>query len=293
MVNKVDSDNKDRARESLKTTGFFRVKSLVIHRVGFKFLAKFLLKRAATCVEDLVFRPVRINIDTVFVVGCGHSGTTLIAAKIGRHDQVLAIGKESNIFVPYKSSLYMSSRILAEWADFAFNQNKTCVLEKTPKHLYYVDRINKVSPDHKMIAMIRNPLDTVASLYNRFKDLDLCVERWVNDNARLVRVMESRQVMVVRFEDLTTAPEKTLEEICQFVGLRFDPDILDIGVTAYHDNESTSSNMRIRSRQVSREITPNVGGWKKTLTEEQARYVLRRTKEVADRLGYHSSSEAL
>ena len=266
--------------------GMFTIKSLVIHKVTFRFLFKYLLKRAVTKIEDWFFRPVRITVNTVFVVGCGHSGTTLLAAKLGRHNDILSIGKESNLFLPYKNSLYMSSRILAEWQDFALSDKKQCVLEKTPKHLYCVDRISKVAPDHKMVAMIRNPLDTVSSLNKRFHDLDLCIDRWINDNNQVLALAEKEQVLVVRFEDLTMSPEKVFGEVCRFAGLSYDPAILDAGETAYLDNETTSSNMRVRSRQVSRKITQNIDGWKASLSEDQARYVIQRTRVVAEKLGY-------
>ena len=269
-----------------KIKGFFTIKSLVIHRVTFTFWVKYHLKRVVTKFEDFVFSPVKITINTVFVVGCGHSGTTLMAAKLGRHNSILSIGKESNLFLPYKNSLYMSSRILAEWQDFALSEQKHCVLEKTPKHLYCVDRISKVVPDHKMVVMIRNPLDAIASLYKRFKDLDLCIDRWVNDNTHILALIESEKVIIVRFEELTLSPEKVFGDVCSFVGLPYDPVILDAGETAYRDNERTHSNMRIRSRQVSREITRNIDGWKACLSEKQASYVIQRTKVVAKRLGY-------
>lgn len=269
-----------------KVKGFFTIKSLVIHRVTFTFWVKYLLKRVVTKFVDFVFSPAKITIKTVFVVGCGHSGTTLMAAKLGRHNGILAIGKESNLFLPYKNSLYMSSRILAEWQDFALSEQKLCVLEKTPKHLYCVDRISKVVPDHKIVVMIRNPLDAIASLYKRFNDLDLCIDRWVNDNTQILALAEKRQVIVVRFEELTQSPERVFGDVCSFVGLPFDSAILDAGETAYLNNETTHSNMRIRSRQVSRKITRNIDGWKACLSEKQASYVTQRTHVVAKRLGY-------
>lgn len=280
-------NQKRKAGSYQKVKGLFKIKSLVIHRVGFAFLVRFALKSAVNALQDFMFRPAIIENNTIFVVGCGHTGTTLMAAKMGQHSKVLAIGKESNVFIPYKCSLYMSSRILSEVVDVAIYNGKTSVLEKTPKHLYFIDRIQKVAPDCKIIAMTRNPLDTVSSLYKRFDDLELCVERWINDNTRVLSEVKKGRVMRVRYEDLTAFPEKTFHDVCKFTGLSFESSMLDGGRTVYLDNEKTSSNMRIRSRQVSRKITNNFGGWRKVLSEAQAHYVVDKTKHVAAQLGYH------
>lgn len=187
----------------------------------------------------------------------------------------------------------MSSRILSELADVAIVGGKTCVLEKTPKHLYFIDRIKQVAPACKIIAMTRNPLDTVSSLYRRFGNIEFCVERWINDNARVLTEVRKGRVLLVRYEDLTAFPEQTFHDVCNFTGLSFESSILNDGESVYLDNEKASSNMRIRSRQVSRKITNNYGSWKKVLSEAQARYVLDKTKGVASQLGYHSFHDGL
>lgn len=50
------------------------------------------------------FEPkVEIYSKTVFVVGCGHSGTTLVTSVLSRHSKFFAVGYESECFIPVHS----------------------------------------------------------------------------------------------------------------------------------------------------------------------------------------------
>ena len=230
------------------------------------------------CVSDLRFG---------FVIGCGHSGTTLTAAKLGSHSDVFLIGRETNAFGPGIGA-HCSRRIVTEWSYFAEVEGKGLVLEKTPKHVHSVKKITRVIPDAMFIATVRNPLDNVASLYARFGSLDGAIARWKADNNCILSLRRKSCVRVVKYEYLTGSPDPGFKELCSFFGLKWEPEVLEKSETVY-DSVRQEGNMAIRAEQVAKEVKPRINTWPSVLTKGQADRVLRRTGRLAEKLGYEYS----
>lgn len=232
-------------------------------------------------------RPLETSRSFLFVAGCGHSGTTLTAARLGNHSQVLLIGRETGAFLPATGAL-CAKRIAAQWEYFAELQGRSFILEKTPKHIHAIRRIKKVVPEARIIVTVRNPLDNVASLFERFGDLQGAIRRWKADNREALRVMTRPDVLIVRFENLTANPSTEFRRICDFSGLCWEDGILEARSSAY-DVENQDQNMRRRARQVSDPIQSNVGGWRKLISPNQARRITSATKRIAVQLGYENA----
>jgi len=242
-------------------------------------------------VPDSFVKPYVSGLRTVFVIGCGHSGTTLTAAKLGGHSHVFLIGRETNAFGP-SFGAHCSRRIVTEWSYFAELEGKSLILEKTPKHVQSVNRIRRVIPDARFIATVRNPLDNIASLYVRFGNLDAAIGRWKVDNKIILLRQGERYFNVIRYEELTGNPDSGFKELCRYCGLPWESGLLDEGETAY-DSVRQEGNMAIRAAQVAKEIEPKVNTWPSVLTERQASIILRRTKSLAERLGYGYSENLM
>lgn len=263
------------------------IKYRVVHRVSLKDALIIYSRLIVRKLEDLFASPVITKRKTLLVAGCGHSGTTLLAAKLGNHPDIFAVGRETEFLLPDKNSLVTASKLLSEWAYCAEYLGKEYILEKTPKHIYFLERAALIAPNRKVLVTIRNPLDNVASLYKRFGDLDLSIERWINDNHIVAGLAGSGYVHVIRYEDLTADPETTFTSLFEFIGANFDPVILEEGKTAY-DSAELKGNMVIRRDQVKSRIRVNNGSWRKVLDEDQARYVWEKVSVVAQALGYQT-----
>lgn len=257
----------------------------VDHRLPFKTWAKIQLKSLSQSLGSVTVRPIESNIRSCFVVGCGHSGTTLMAARIGSAKECFPIARETGLFMPDRG-LHATTTALRELLYVAEAAGKEMLVEKTPKHIHAIDNIRKVLPEARIVLMTRNPLDNCASLYKRFGNLDYCIERWCLDNREAVKAKSHGSfVHHVRFEDLTERPEQTLQSVYRFLDLTWEADILDAGQTAY-DKLSGSGNIVVRREQVAKPITLNRDSWKKVFTEEQRDLVTSRTRELASELGY-------
>ncbi len=222
-----------------------------------------------------------------FIAGCGHSGTTLLTAKLSNHPAVFTVGRESNNFSPLRN-LYFSREIVREWCFTAEQYGKSHVIEKTPKHVHVLNRILRIAPEAKIILMIRNPLDTCSSLYKRFNSVSTAVKRWNLDNQAVLSNIEkySNSVLVIRYEDLTECPEKSMEKIVQFLDLPWDEIILSAGETVFDKTSLRSKTMQLRRDQVQTAIRSNTGNYRENLSPDQSELVLKKTGAVARSLGY-------
>ena len=222
-----------------------------------------------------------------FIAGCGHSGTTLLSAKLSKHPAVFAVGRESNNFSPLRNR-YFSREIAREWCYTAEQFEKSHVIEKTPKHVQTLDRILMVLPHANIVLMVRNPLDTCASLFLRFKNLDMGLKRRIQDNKAVITFKKRfpYSIKIVLYEELTENPLYEMPEICQFLDLEWNADILGEGDTVYSLIEQRSENMISRKEQVRLRIVPNSGKWKDRLTEQQIDLIKHKTEALADSLGY-------
>jgi len=233
---------------------------------------------------------VKSPISTAFVVGCGHSGTTLVAAKLGLIPGCFLPGWETGLFLPI-TGLNAGKQGIQALLKTAESVGATTFLEKTPKHVHCVSRIDRILPKSKYLVVVRNPLDTCASLYKRFSDLPLCVERWNIDNEAALQVLSNGRAVKIVFEEMVADPSATFLLAAQFLGLSWNEAYLDAKPTAY-GRVSDGANMKLRAHQVAGSIGSRVNVWRESLSEDQARYVVTQTRSVALRLGYELSGES-
>src|SRR5436309_3209703 len=115
-----------------------------------------------------------------FICGCGHSGTTLIAAILASHPQVYIPFEETNIFfkwAPLAMFRYWKIRTAARRA------GKSFLLEKTPRHIRRVERIRRMVPGARFVVPVRDGRDVVASIGRRLGNRKEALDRWISDNS--------------------------------------------------------------------------------------------------------------
>jgi len=110
-------------------------------------------------------------------------------------------------------------------------------LEKTPGHLEYIELIEELVDRPRFVHIVRRGADTVASLHavtHEYPDdwsgamsIDECIDRWSRSVARTDARSGDPNHFAVQYEQLASRPEPVLREICEFLGVRFEPDALD------------------------------------------------------------------
>lgn len=228
--------------------------------------------------------PIEAPLATGFVVGCGNSGTTLVAARLGNHPQVFVIPHETGLFRPSRRLGRARWQVL-DWMAKARASGASVMLEKTPKHVHAAARIRRLLPEARMIVVLRNPYDTCLSLKKRFGSLDFAIDRWQIDNAAALGLRDEPRAAFVRYERLTVEPEAELARLLAFLGLAWDPAVLAEGGTAYDTEKQRHRTMRLRAEQVRQPIRPNTGQWRRELAVDEIARIAAATGPLWSALG--------
>ena len=109
-------------------------------------------------------------------------------------------------------------------------------LDKTPAYALVLEFLAKLYPKARYLVLTRHPMAVWSSYVDSFFDGDFeaahrqnpLLERYVPAIARFLR---ERPVALerVRYEELVREPEATLGRLCGFLGVAFDPRMVDYG----------------------------------------------------------------
>ena len=98
--------------------------------------------------------------------------------------------------------------------------------------VHYVDEVRAVYPDARFILLVRDPRDVAVSarksVFSPCHPL-LNAELWDHQQQiglRLLERLPPEAITLLRYEDLTAAPEDTLRALCTVLGEEFEPDML-------------------------------------------------------------------
>lgn len=107
------------------------------------------------------------------------------------------------------------------------------VMDKSLDSVHYAAELMQLFPDLLFLNVVRDPRAQVASM-NRaiIHDFDITLNAiaWT-DAHRTGRALAERypeRVLTVRYEDFLSDQERTLRQICAFIGMEFLPQMLDV-----------------------------------------------------------------
>ena len=129
--------------------------------------------------------------------------------------------------------LPLPEAISSAYAAFAHAHGKERWADKTPDYIDHLALLARLFPKARFVHMIRDGRDVALStidLKRLHRHAATCGYFWSRQigTARTVgRRLGSRRYFEVRYEDLIGSPEPILRRLCDFVGLAFDPALLD------------------------------------------------------------------
>jgi hypothetical protein len=192
---------------------------------------------------------------TVFVLGIGHSGSTLLGRMLDMHPDVLCVGEllrlEQALAKPdtkcFCGELVSGCPFWTRWRarlpetvqrdyrkwDFALldrmraSENRRVLVDLSKTRAYRLTKRWR-EPRVGYILLVRDPRGVLRSHLARGEDLreQLKVHRkWIG---RLMDFAEDRRdrCLVMHYEDLVQSPEARTRGVCEFLGLEFVPELL-------------------------------------------------------------------
>lgn len=126
----------------------------------------------------------------------------------------------------------LGEAIRTVFALYAAHQGKERYGDKTPVNVLHMRRISEVLPEARFVHVIRDGRDVTASYLDHGLLPGGVVEsayRWraqVRRGRRDGSRLGSDRYREVRYEQLVEEPERVLRQLCEFIELRFSPEML-------------------------------------------------------------------
>ncbi|MFG1694339.1 sulfotransferase family protein [Nonomuraea sp. NPDC049309] len=124
---------------------------------------------------------------------------------------------------------------------------KDIIVDKTPGNVFIWERLRYVWPEAKFLFMLRHPEGVVSSLQKR-KNNTATRESLEATALKYFKPLEQARTAIgglsVRYEELTAKPEAVTREICAYLGVEWEPGMLEYG---RHDQGRFAPNLGDRS----------------------------------------------
>ena len=138
--------------------------------------------------------------------------------------------------------------------------------DQTPKNMYYLNEILSYFPNAKVINMVRDQRDVLLSQKNKWKrrflgasyiPLSEAIRSYINYHPILsARVWNSslkyskefkdnKRVKIVKFEDLLVEPIRIVKELCQFLEIEFNKEMLKVPVVGSSTQQDNNNQLLI------------------------------------------------
>jgi hypothetical protein len=127
------------------------------------------------------------------------------------------------------------------------NSGKKVIVDKTPNNLFMWKRLPQAWPQARFIFLLRHPAGVVDSLM-RLKP------NQVEDE--VIAKVKRYTGRTVRYEELTAEPERVTKEICDYLGVDWEPGMLDYGAASHGPYKPKLGDWsdKIRSGQIDSDI---------------------------------------
>ncbi len=164
------------------------------------------------------------------------------------------------------------------------------VIEKTPRHVLYLDTIARVFPDAHFVNVVRDPVDVASSLlgvpFESSRSMLSYAQRWT-ESIQAARVFASEhpdRLRTVVYETLVREPEAVTRDVCAFVGLPYESAMLEEFGREAGRNVGRGEAWK---RDVKSGVIMNRQGvWRTRMTPGQAWLVAQATRGRRRELGY-------
>lgn len=194
-----------------------------------------------------------MRLPSFLIIGAAKSGTTTLYHYLSQHP---------NIYMPYRKepAFFAVDEKYAqglEWYASLFNDAKPDQIcgeastdyTKFPQYPETAARIAQTLPEVKMIYIMRNPVDRAYAYYmhwgrqlgyketfeERMKQTNIYLDAsyYIMQIEQYLQFFPKESFRFLLMDDLIQQPAKSLQEICQFIGVSHDIDLMsNMGIVA-------------------------------------------------------------
>jgi len=185
---------------------------------------------------------------------------------------------------------HLKHEVFALFARYEAHLNrKTRWCEQTPRNVFYIDTIHELFPEARFVQIVRDPRDVLLSQKNRWKRRKLeknkrpwrvtfrewlnyhpitMMKLWVSASKRVGRHTDMPYYMSIRYEDLLAEPNKTLSQVCAFLGLEYQSTMVEVPQVGSSLKNDEPGRKGLNASKVS--------GWKKGGLTQAETYICER-----------------
>lgn len=203
-----------------------------------------------------------------------------------------------------RGSIQLFLKSINYFAYSVFDKEETLWIgDKNPIYSISTNRFRKIFPDSKFVCIVRDYRDNFISI-KRLADKEVAVEapilalqvaRW-RYFVRLFGSCKRRfpdRFHIVRYEDLVTDQEKSFRELCDFLGIAFDPSVFDFHKKK-EETLGTYGNAiweKFHENLLKPINTGRMNTWQGVLTPEEVRLADQIAGKYANQLGYERENK--
>ena len=234
----------------------------------------------------------------VFILGPPRSGTTWLLSLMKEHPQVAAatvdnLGVRLDDAETMETGIFLENRGLSDeqiaqrFHSLSEGNAGKIIVEKTPIHLFYADRIRAIFPRSALILVQRDGRDVVNSMLRVGSDssswwkgapgdVEGASSLWLQYAEAALDFSGHHSPLFVRYEDLLSDTEREMTRLLDALGMS-TADVL-------HQIEASRAGRNIPIKGVFRK--GKRGGWQDYFSEQDVAVFKRIAGEMLIRLGY-------
>lgn len=202
----------------------------------------------------------------IFICGAPHSGTSLLLKILDTHSNLSAIHDETEFFRNAngdRKHITIHQIYNYKLENNKVLKNKKRWIEKTPSHILDIRRIHKIFPDAQIIICLRNPYNNIASLYQRYSNLNKGIDIWKRWNEHGRPYWKEDYVYVSRLSLLTKRFDFSTKKILNWLNEPYEDlsNYFNNKVDWYIKKHNTEHNI-LRNQQINSPIFLDENKWK-------------------------------
>lgn len=181
---------------------------------------------------------------------------------------------------------------------YANRYGESFICEQTPRNIFYIKQLLKTYPDAKFVHMIRDPRAVMASQKNRWRQRAMgrkvipltevirvkvnyhpwtISKLWLRATNMAIAMADHPNVLLMKFEDVVSEPEKRVKEICAFLDIDFEEGMLNI------PQMGSSHKINEPKAGITKDV---VSKWSDTLDTGEIASCEKLTSSLMSRFGY-------